>query len=97
MAQWYETLFANYGKTYDKECFTQGTVGEADFVERELKAERAKKFLDIGCGCGRHAIELARRGYRVIRLAPTHPMGTPARRIQIPAAPRSNRLAMPAG
>ncbi len=65
MAQWYETLFANFGKTYDKECFTQGTVGEVDFVERELGADRSKPILDIGCGTGRHAIELARRGYRV--------------------------------
>ena len=31
MTQWYETLFANFGRTYDKECYTQGTVGEVDF------------------------------------------------------------------
>ncbi len=65
MAQWYESLFANYAKTYDKESFTQGTLGEADFVERELNFDRAKRILDIGCGTGRHAVELARRGYRV--------------------------------
>jgi 2-polyprenyl-3-methyl-5-hydroxy-6-metoxy-1,4-benzoquinol methylase len=65
MTQWYETLFANFGKTYDKECFTQGTVGEVDFVERELGADRSRRILDIGCGTGRHAIELARRGYNV--------------------------------
>lgn len=65
MTQWYETLFANFGESYDKESFTQGTVGEVDFVERELEADRAKRILDIGCGTGRHAIELARRGYRV--------------------------------
>lgn len=65
MAQWYETLFANYGRTYDKECFTQGTVGEVDFVERELGSDRSKPILDIACGTGRHSIELARRGYRV--------------------------------
>ena len=65
MTQWYETLFANYGKTYDKESFTQGTLGEVDFVERELGEDRAKRILDIGCGTGRHAIELARRGYQV--------------------------------
>jgi 2-polyprenyl-3-methyl-5-hydroxy-6-metoxy-1,4-benzoquinol methylase len=68
MAQWYETLFANFGKTYDKECFTQGTVGEVDFVERELGSDRSQSILDIGCGTGRHAIELARRGYRVTGL-----------------------------
>ncbi len=65
MTQWYEALFANYGRTYDKESFTQGTVGEVDFVERELGSDRTKRILDIGCGTGRHAIELARRGYRV--------------------------------
>ncbi len=65
MTQWYEALFANFGKSYDKESFTQGTVGEVDFIERELGADRAKRILDIGCGTGRHAIELAKRGYQV--------------------------------
>lgn len=65
MSQWYETLFANFGMNYDKESFTQGTAGEADFVERELGGDRSKRILDIGCGTGRHAVELAKRGYRV--------------------------------
>ncbi len=65
MTHWYETLFANYGEAYDKESFTQGTSGEVDFVERELGADRSKRILDIACGTGRHAIELARRGYAV--------------------------------
>jgi 2-polyprenyl-3-methyl-5-hydroxy-6-metoxy-1,4-benzoquinol methylase len=65
MTPWYETLFANFGRTYDQESFTQGTVGEVDFVERELAADRSKRILDIGCGTGRHAVELAKRGYHV--------------------------------
>lgn len=40
-------------------------MGEADFVERELATDRSKRILDIGCGTGRHAIELARRNYQV--------------------------------
>jgi len=36
MKQWYEALFENYGLTYDKECFAQGTVGECDFIENEI-------------------------------------------------------------
>jgi len=65
MTQWYETLFANFGKTYDRESFTQGTLGEVDFVERELGGDRSKQILDIACGTGRHAVELTKRGYRV--------------------------------
>jgi 2-polyprenyl-3-methyl-5-hydroxy-6-metoxy-1,4-benzoquinol methylase len=66
MNQWYETLFANFGKTYDREVFTQGTAGEADFVEREQGGDRSKRILDIACGTGRHAVELAKRGYSVV-------------------------------
>ena len=35
MTQWYEDLFANYAEQYDKEPFTQGTMGEVDFIESE--------------------------------------------------------------
>ena len=34
--QWYESLFENYAQKYDKECFVQGTLGECDFIEKEL-------------------------------------------------------------
>jgi SAM-dependent methyltransferase len=61
--QWYETLFANYARKYDQEHFTRGTVGECDFIERELDRNKSLRILDAGCGTGRHAIELTRRGY----------------------------------
>ncbi len=63
--QWYETLFENYGQKYDNECFTQGTLGECDFLEREINYNRKLKIIDIGCGTGRHAIELSKRGYAI--------------------------------
>ena len=66
MKRWYEALFANYARKYDAEGFTQGTLGECDFIENEIGGKRSTRILDIGCGTGRHAIELAARGYAVV-------------------------------
>jgi len=65
MKQWYEQLFENYACKYDKECFVQGTAGECDFIEAEAGRDKSIKIIDIGCGTGRHAIELVKRGYTV--------------------------------
>jgi 2-polyprenyl-3-methyl-5-hydroxy-6-metoxy-1,4-benzoquinol methylase len=65
MKQWYEKLFENYGEQYDNEVFTQGTIGECDFIEKELNYNKSLKILDVGCGTGRHSIELSKRGYQI--------------------------------
>jgi 2-polyprenyl-3-methyl-5-hydroxy-6-metoxy-1,4-benzoquinol methylase len=66
MKQWYEELFENYGLKYDNEVYVHGTIGECDFFEKETGYNKSTRILDIGCGTGRHSIELAKRGYTVV-------------------------------
>jgi 2-polyprenyl-3-methyl-5-hydroxy-6-metoxy-1,4-benzoquinol methylase len=62
---WYIKLFENYANQYEKEVFVQGTKGECDFLEKELEFNKNLQILDIGCGTGRHSIEMALRGYKI--------------------------------
>ena len=41
------------------------TSAEVDFLEKALELKRDARLLDVPCGHGRHALELAQRGYRV--------------------------------
>ena len=45
MGHWYEELFKNYAIKYDSEFYTQGTVGECDFIEQEIKFNKSAKIL----------------------------------------------------
>ncbi len=65
MKKWYALLFEDYANQYEKESFVHGTQGEVDFIESEIARDRSKRILDIGCGTGRHSIELSKRGYEV--------------------------------
>lgn len=59
-------FFDAHAPNYMRNSFTAGTSGEVQFLIDELNLSSGKRVLGVGCGTGRHAIELAKRGYRVL-------------------------------
>lgn len=47
---------------------------EMPFIERTLRGADARRVIDVACGTGMHAIELARRGYEVVGVDLSAPM-----------------------
>lgn len=62
---WFEELAAHMGETYLRYSFTKGTEQEVEFLVEALGLVEGSRVLDVGCGPGRHALALARRGMRV--------------------------------
>lgn len=63
---WWEELFGDdYLRTMDK-VDTKVVRKECDFIEDRLGLEKGAVMLDLACGPGAHAVELASRGYSVV-------------------------------
>lgn len=65
MANTWQQFFDSHAPFYDQNPFTQNTVAEVDFFLSLFPLSVGASILDMGCGTGRHAVELAKRGYRV--------------------------------
>ena len=62
---WFEPIAEHLGSAYLRYSFTKGTRQEIDFLMDALRLRPGMRVLDVGCGPGRHAHELARRGLYV--------------------------------
>lgn len=59
----------DYAHYYDAFYHEKDYAAECDFLEKVFEKYRSKKIrsiLDVGCGTGGHALELAKRGYSVV-------------------------------
>ena len=71
MSTRWQRVGAPRGDDYDERWRRLAAVGhnvhgEADLVEQLLRETGGTRVLDAGCGTGRVAIELARRGFSVV-------------------------------
>ena len=92
--------FEAYGQFYDLLYADKDYAGEVAYLVSQLRrrAPQARRILELGCGTGAHAVELARLGYQVhgIDLSDSMLAKAQARRAALPEELMS-RLSFAAG
>jgi len=63
---WWEDLFNDDFVRTGAKGVKEDYKAEVDFIEDSLGMEKGATILDLACGTGRHAIELSKRGYRMV-------------------------------
>jgi SAM-dependent methyltransferase len=84
-----EVFGADYSDSYDALYADKDYGAECDLVEEIFRraGRPIRSLLDLGCGTGRHAVELANRGYEVVGVDLSEGMLERARRRAIDTAP----------
>lgn len=62
--KWYKEFFEDMGIEYEDYPFTKNTENEVKWMIKGYLTNPEMKILDVGCGSGRHAINLATKGYQ---------------------------------
>ena len=67
--EWWQTFFdQDYIAVWGAGGKFAHTDREVDFLEKYIPLKKGHRVLDLCCGHGRHAVELAKRGYKVTGL-----------------------------
>lgn len=67
--EWWKKFFGKeYIETWAQAGMFRSTQREINFLEKVIPLRKKDEILDLCCGHGRHAIELARRGYKITGL-----------------------------
>jgi len=64
--RWFMPIARFLGPAYLRNAFTKGTEQEVGLRVDALELDPGERMLDVGCGPGRHALALARRGIDVV-------------------------------
>jgi SAM-dependent methyltransferase len=76
----WQDFFNWHAPEYMSNSFVGATLAEVDFIIAELGLKPGMRVLDMGCGTGRHSVELAKRGFAVTGVDLTPAMLAEARK-----------------